>query len=63
MSYRKISHAVYDLKYHVVWITKYRKPLLTGAVGLRVRELLRQTCASLDVYIVKGHIAQDHVHL
>ncbi len=63
MSYRKTSHAVYDLKYHVVWITKYRKALLTGAVGLRVRELLRQTCASLDVYIVKGHIAKDHVHL
>ena len=47
----------------MVWITKYRKLLLTGAVGLRARELLRQTCASLDVYIVKGHIAKDHVHL
>ena len=47
----------------MVWITKYRKLLLTGAVGLRAREQLRQTCASLDVYIVKGHIAKDHVHL
>ena len=63
MSYRKTSHSVYDLKYHIVWITKYRKPILRGAIGQRVRELIRQTSASLEVYIVKGHIAKDHVHL
>jgi putative transposase len=63
MSYRKTAHSVYDLKYHRVWITKYRKPILRGAHGKRVRELIRQTCASMDVYIVKGHIAKDHVHL
>ena len=63
MSYRKTAHSVYDLKYHIVWITKYRKPILRGEVGKRVRELIRQTCASLDVYIVKGHVSKDHVHL
>ena len=30
---------------------------------MRVRELIQQTCVSLDVYIEKGHIARDHVHL
>ena len=63
MSYRKTAHSVYDLKYHIVWVTKYRKPILRGEVGKRVRELIRQTCASLDVYIVKGHVSRDHVHL
>jgi putative transposase len=63
MGYRKTAHSVYDLKYHIVWITKYRKPILHGVIGLRVREMIRQTCASLDVYIEKGHVARDHVHL
>ena len=63
MSYRKGSHTVYDLKYHIVWITKYRKPVLRGEVGKQVGELVRQTCATLDVYIVSGHVALDHVHL
>jgi putative transposase len=63
MSYRKTAHSVYDLKYHVVWVTKYRKPILRGEVALRTRELIRQTCQSLDVYIVTGHVASDHVHL
>jgi putative transposase len=34
-----------------------------GAIGLRARELIQQTCTSLDVYIEKGHVAKDHVHL
>ena len=63
MSYRKTAHSVYDLKYHVVWITKYRKSVLRGEIAVRLRELVRQTCASLDVYILSGHVAADHVHL
>jgi putative transposase len=63
MSYRKTAHSVYDLKYHLVWITKYRKPVLRGEIGLRLRELVRQTCITLDVNIISGHIAIDHVHL
>jgi putative transposase len=63
MSYRKTSHSVYDIKYHLVWITKYRKPVLGGEIALRLRELVRQTCAALDVYILSGHVAVDHVHL
>ena len=63
MSYRKTAHSVYDLKYHVVWITKYRKPVLHGQVALRLRELIRQTCATMEVYIISGHVSVDHVHL
>ena len=63
MSYRKTSHSVYDLKYHIVWVTKYRKPILRGEIAIRLRELIRQTCASLDVYILSGHVSADHVHL
>jgi putative transposase len=63
MSYRKTSHAVYSLKYHLVWITKYRKPVLRGEIARRLRELVRQTCSTLDVYIESGHVAVDHVHL
>ena len=63
VAYRKSSHSVYELKYHIVWITKYRKRALRGAVGVRLREMLRETCASLDVQIEKGHVSSDHVHM
>ena len=61
--YRKTSHSVYDIKYHIVWITKYRKPILVGELARRVRELLRQICKSHDVEIVKGHVSRNHIHL
>jgi|GEM_PF-1167986 putative transposase len=48
-NYHKISHSVYDLKYHLVWITKYRKPVIFGDVAIRFRELIREICKSLDI--------------
>jgi putative transposase len=62
-NYRKTSHTVYDIKYHIVWITKYRKPILLEEIRMRVRELIRETCTSLDVEIIRGHVAKDHIHL
>jgi putative transposase len=62
-NYRKTSHSVYDIKYHLVWITKYRKPMLAGGVATRLRELIREICKTMDIEIIKGHVSKDHVHL
>ena len=63
MDYRHGAHTVFMVHLHFVWVTKYRKPVLTGEVGLRVRELIRQICREQEVEILKGHVARDHVHL
>ena len=61
--YKSGSHAVWDCKYHLVWITKYRYPVLVGDVGLRARELLREISHSMEMTIYAGAINRDHVHL
>ena len=61
--YRRSAHAVFDIKYHVVWITKYRYKVLTGRVAERVRDLIRQTCEARDVVIVRGAVSPDHIHM
>ena len=61
--YRSGSHTVYDLKVHLVWSTKYRYAVLTKEVGVRLRDLIRQTCDSNDIQIIKGRVSKDHVHL
>ncbi len=38
--YRKSSHTTYQLNYHFVFITKYRKPALRGDVAVRLRGIL-----------------------
>ena len=32
-SHKSGSHTRYDLKYHIVWITKYRKPIMEGSIS------------------------------
>lgn len=61
--YRKGPHTVYDIQYHLVWVTKYRYKVLRGEVAERAREIIRQVCLSRDIKIVQGHISSDHVHV
>jgi putative transposase len=61
--YRTTPHSKYDLKVHVVFTPKYRKRVLIGIIGLKVRDLIRQICTELDVEIISGKVAPDHVHL
>jgi putative transposase len=63
MENRKNSHSTYSLQVHLVWITKYRYAVLTDDVQLRCRDILRQTCNSLDIQILKGVVSKDHIHL
>lgn len=61
--YKRGSHTVWDLKYHLVWTTKYRYQVLGGDVGLRCRELLRDIARSKEMQIYAGSINRDHVHM
>jgi putative transposase len=36
---------------------------LKGQVQVRCRDLLRQTCDSLDIQILKGVVSNDNIHL
>ena len=60
---RKSSHAVHDLKVHLIWITKYRYKVLDKNISIRIRDIIRQICDSKDIQIIKGNISQDHVHI
>jgi putative transposase len=61
--YHHSAHAVWDIKHHLVWITKYRYKILRGEVAERARELLRQIAAAREVKIVRGAVSPDHVHM
>ena len=63
MDYQSGSHTKHDIKYHFVWITKYRYKVLSNEIGQRLKVLLIQSCQSRGISIASGHIAQDHVHL
>lgn len=61
--YVKNAGAVFSLKYHLVWCPKYRRPVLTGEVAARMRELIEQVAVELEATIHVQEIMPDHVHL
>ena len=50
--YRFSGHAVWDIKYHLIWITKCRYKILRGEVAERAREVIRQVCQAREVNII-----------
>ena len=49
--------------YHIVWIPKYRKRILTGSLAVRLKELLKE-CAEVNKWeISELNIQLDHVHM
>ena len=61
--YAHRGHTVTELRYHLVWVTKYRYPVLQGEIGLRAREVIRQVCEAREMTILKGVVSRDHVHV
>jgi len=63
MAIKRAKHAVYDVKYHFVWIPKYRKHILTEQLRSRVEELFRAIAEQYDFEIDTMGIEVDHVHI
>jgi putative transposase len=61
--YRHSGHALCDIKYHLVWITKYRYKILRGEGAEGACDLIRQICQAREVVIIRGSVSPDHMHL
>ena len=63
MGIKRLSHAVYETRYHLVWAPKYRKWILTEEVRDAVGELFKEILEARDCEVVEMEIAEDHVHI
>ena len=54
---------VYSLQYHIVWVTKYRKPVFIGDIKIDMKNYLLYTLKSLDMNVIAIEIMSDHIHL
>lgn len=63
MKYKSNHNIVYSCKYHVVWCHKYRRKVLVSGIETRLKELIQEACAEINVDIIEMEIMPDHVHL
>jgi putative transposase len=63
MGVRSARHSKYNINYHLVWIPKYRDPVLTGEVANHLLDILHTIAEKKDVEILSLEIMPDHIHL
>ena len=54
---------VYSLQYHIVWCTKYRRPVLSGGIDADCKELLLGLAEEYRFRILSMEVMPDHIHL
>ena len=63
MEIRRTEQAVYDLKYHLVWIPKYRKHVLTAVIAGYLKEVFNRIAEEYGFAIDTIEVVKDHVHI
>lgn len=53
----------YDLRYHFVWIPRYRKRILTSKIAKRIEGMIRFACQVNEWELYEIAVEIDHVHI
>jgi putative transposase len=52
-----------NINYHIIWIPKYRKPILKGKVKEVLKTILEGICYDNRLYMLALEVMPDHLHL
>lgn len=63
-NYQRLSHTVWDCRYHVVFCPKYRYPILEGNTEVLVRNEPYKLVSQKDqMKVIEVNLQIDHIHL
>lgn len=63
MDYRSGRHCVFALHVHLVFVTKYRRDVLSEPAIRDLREIFSKVCRDFEAELVECDGEDDHVHL
>ena len=62
--FKRLSHSIYECKYHIVFCPKYRYRILKSEIGEYVVQQIYGLCSAKDkVEVLELNVQPDHVHL
>lgn len=61
--YRSDKHLVFSCQYHVIFCPKYRRSVLVGEIGQRLKELILEKQEEYGYVVLDMEVMPDHVHL
>jgi len=62
-TFESLKHTVWECKYHVVFIPKYRKKVLYQQLRREMGTVFRELAQRQESEIIEGHLMADHVHM
>ena len=60
---RSLSHALWECKYHIVWIPKYRKKSIYEGLRKYLGSMFKDLASQKECEVLEGHLRSDHVHM
>lgn len=63
MPRNRTSHSVYDLNYHLILVTKYRRKVLGGQIETFVKARIPAICTTYGWELLVYEVMPDHIHL
>jgi putative transposase len=61
--YQRLQHTLWECKYHIVFIPKYRRKVLFTALRKELGPVLRELARRGGCRVEEGHLRSDHVHM
>ena len=62
--FKSNNNIVYNCKYHVIWVVKYRRPVLTKKIEARLKQILLEVATEINVEIDEMSVGEyNHIHL
>ena len=59
----RLTHSVWECKYHIIWIPKYRRRKLYGGIAKDLGKIFHELAGQRESKIVEGRLCPDHVHM
>src|SRR5260370_6978798 len=59
----KTMYTHYSIAYHLVWIPKYRRRVLTSEVQVETKRLITECCQKHGLTLLAMETDEDHIHV
>jgi putative transposase len=63
MEPKKASSAVYAINYHIIWVTKYRKKVLTPEIQKSLDTIVSTICDTKGWTLIESQSMPEHIHI
>ena len=60
---KSLSHSKWRCKYHIVFVSKYRRQVIYKKIRVDIGKILRQLCERKKVEIIEAECCPNHIHM